>query len=465
MIDTKTGIEVTIRPSQSGEPFREYASSQGPTKKSGSKSESYIEAVTDQEFGVLVQLKPNFDYKGCSHAKIDLDIDNLHTSWCVRRPDKGDGRSEWMSKTRRMVDGEYRRRGFSFGEVLPDCSVDLSTEEEDSEADKRGKIIVTVIRGSSITQKRQTAPPNGTSDMTMTSSKRVAVDKGKSHTLKSVDLGPAEIHTTTSVFTAAKGAKGKEINFKFFYVSRMILELKGIVPVEMRPPTQWSPPLPILDSPREAPATTQQDVEDAVVAEVPFHDSRLDMTADLPNHTSTIDKTTPKPATAAPKRSRAVVSSASKYNGKSTQICLEDDSNEPRPTCHDDQDDEEITPLPAQNCPDPDDEELIVVSAQETRRTKIKRETQDTIDITADEPAAKKVKREVIDITDDEVADKKVKMEAGGSMGRRSSSAATFSTIKSEFAGGRSAKARQKAKLLLDLEANRIKRQLMDLED
>ncbi|KAK5676764.1 hypothetical protein LTS10_010528 [Elasticomyces elasticus] len=492
MIDAKDDVEVCIRSTKDDTPFAEYAPK---PKKRGNHNDAYIEAVTDQIFGISIRVGPDFDYKGCTHVRVLLSIDNMHTGWCFRKPLAGRGRSEWLDSSKRMVDGEWQNRGYSFGEVLLDPTITMSREEEDSEAEKRGKILVTLTRGHSITRQRtelQGGIPTGTPDMNMRSSKKVAVEKGKSHTLKTVNLGRAVVDPNVQCFTEAKGAKGKMIEFKFLYASRMILELKKIIPILMAPPAELPPPPPIPDTPLADPDTTQQVTETPAVPEgsVQTIDGfRLDMTVDLPNHTTTLDKITPDPDKPATQRPRAAAPSTARPKGKRTQICLDNENNEQSPACQDDEDDEEITPIPAQKCPDQDDEEITptpaqkcpdqddeeitIVSSRETGSTGLKREVRDVIDFTADKPAVKKVKREgveVIDLCSDELQDRKVKMEVGEFMGRRAASVAGFGRVKSEFSGGWGGRVKERARLRLELEGLDIKaeqnlvRRLMELD-
>ncbi|KAK5703160.1 hypothetical protein LTR97_004109 [Elasticomyces elasticus] len=451
MLDTKSGIEVTIKPTEAGIPFAEYAPK---PKKRGNHNDAYIEAVTDQVFGIFIRLGPDFDPKGCTHVKLALTMDNLHISWTSPRLVKGRGRDDWINSTTRH-------------------DIHMTNEEEDAEIDKRGKILVTVTRGSSICRNYPGVAPQGTPDMNMRTSKKVAVDKGKSHSLKSVDLGPASISTRTWVFKEATGPKGKGIEFKFLYASRAILELKKIIPPAISPPAAETPAPAAVNTPPASPALTQQATEIPVTPDLAtslVDGVRVDMSADLPNHSTTLDKLPPNPDAQPKTRPRAAAPSVPRTKGKQTQICL-DHENNTRSTCPEDEDDEEITPNPAQKCPDQDDEELTIVGSREMGSTGLKREAGDVIDFTADAPAVKKVKREVIDLCSDELEDRKVKMEVGGFMGRSASSVAGFGRVKSEFSGGWGGRVKERARLRLELEGldikaeqNLVRRRLMELK-
>ncbi|RMY64081.1 hypothetical protein D0863_10071 [Hortaea werneckii] len=136
---------------------------------------------------------------------------------------------------------------------------DLTVEQEEDEALKRGKIRVTVHLGQRkwLDGKLKYIPNYS---LPRETSKKVAIDRGRSHGVASVHDA---LHALTRLFPAdrlfsaipvdfeagdeneknftwipAQGYAGKGVTFTFFYASRMILELKQIIPTTATPPDQ-----------------------------------------------------------------------------------------------------------------------------------------------------------------------------------------------------------------------------------
>ncbi|KAK5743680.1 hypothetical protein LTR17_002587 [Elasticomyces elasticus] len=322
----------------------------------------------------------------------------------------------------------------------------------------RGRIDVTVQLGN-YKDLPGRLPCGELAPLAQETSKRVAIDKAKSHGLEFVPVSEhetvndgtpadrAEDFLADYEFKAARGKAGEITSFTFYYASRMVLELKKIVPVDMSLPAQASPLPSIPDTVLATAAPTQQVVKAGPTPETATHTDKDARAVPI------VAESKAKPTVVKLESARVPVikteqpaQATIKVEPKSTENATAATSTPTLPT-------RIATPTApraktnsAVICLDDDDDELTVVSAQETRRRNIKREPGTTIDFTSDEPAAKKMKREprnTIDITSDEPAVKKIKLEANVLAGSRAASVATASTAGTPVPGGRSKRRRR----------------------
>ncbi|KAK3619371.1 hypothetical protein LTR56_024054 [Elasticomyces elasticus] len=487
MIDAKTGFEATVRPYKSRKRYTEYRAPRESPLYNDDASDCYITAVTDERFVVDLNIPTSFDFKKYTHLELECCIDGGQenggaeaTTYYSKSSFRGKKIHCCFDSVVIQQGGEWQDVGFSFKalSIAEDC--ELNQEEEDRLVVDRGKIEVAVRLGNyKDIPGRQ--PYSERAQQSQETSKRVAVDKAKSHGLQLVPVGEHEMEQNVTPadradaylanyeFKPARGKAGEITWFTFYYVSRMVLELKKIIPVDMSVPAQASLLPSASDTMLASSAPTQQAVEAASTRK---------------NAVST-DKDAPAPAIVAGSDVKPTIVKSEPGTGptiKMEQPAQAKIKVEPKSIVNVDV--AASTPAPptrtatpttprakpnsAVICLDDDDDKIEVVSARETRRTNVKREPENTIDITSDEPAAKKIKRDPgnnIHVPTDESAAKKTKLEVGGVVGGRAASVASTSTFGSVGSGGQDAKAKRKARVMLELQEIALKKELMELED
>ncbi|RMY39208.1 hypothetical protein D0865_12885 [Hortaea werneckii] len=188
MYDEEAGIEVFVRPYDSDTAYREYRAPRSSPLYTGQKNERYIEAVNDERFEVVVKLEPAFDFKMYTGVKVCTNIDgggiSCHT---ILANPKRKVESRIVLRECFSYEGhEWQCVGFCFREAKALEDGHLTSEEEEHETSKRGRIEVGVQLGrwewinSKLNSRHNHALPEGTS-------KKVAVDKGRSHTVAPSD--------------------------------------------------------------------------------------------------------------------------------------------------------------------------------------------------------------------------------------------------------------------------------------
>ncbi|KAK5739865.1 hypothetical protein LTR17_004961 [Elasticomyces elasticus] len=487
MIDAKTGFEATVRPYKSPKRYTEYRAPRESPLYTDDASDCYIAAVTDERFVVDINIPASFDFKKYTDLELECCIDGGAdhggadtATFCPKSSFRGQKIQHCFDSVVVQQGGEWKDVGFSFKAlgIAEDC--ELSQEEEDRVVRNRGKIEVSVRLG----KYKDVPGRQSCGELALQSqetSKRVAIDKAKSHGLKLVPVGEHEMEQDLTPadradsfladyeFKPARGKAGEITWFTFYYASPMVLELKKIIPVDMSVPAQASPLPSASDTMLASSAPTQQVVEAASTGKAAVStdkDPRARAIVAVSDVKPTIVKS--EPGTGPTIKMEQPAQAKIKVEPKSIVNVDVAASTPAPPTRTATPTTPRAKPNSAVICLDDDDDKIEVVSARETRRTNVKREPGNTIDTTSDEPAVKKIKRDpgnTIDSTADEPAAKKVKLEAGGVVGSRAASVATTSTIESAVLGGQDAKAKRKARVMLELQEIALKKELMELED
>ncbi|KAK3649271.1 hypothetical protein LTR56_006172 [Elasticomyces elasticus] len=484
MLDAKSNIRAYIKPYGKGDgramPYRGYRTPKESPLYTGAENECYISAVTNERFIMRVNIPKTFDFKKSTHVQISYLIDGgtagggvSITEHLEKPPPPGEALQDTTSEFTAVVDGKWRGVGFAFEELSASENCDLSQEEEDRETLNRGKIEIKVQRGR-YKDLGTMYPYTVTALPAHETSKRVAIDKGKSHSLQFVPLTGDDVVEASNEFEdydwkPARGKAGKEIVFTFYYASRMILELKKIIPLEASVPAQVSPPIPASAASQADLAPTQQAMQHASTTannNQPAKNAQTPAIVAETKPTPTLVKS--EPANLPTIRTEQPFLAKIKEEPNSTAYANPATPTPPSPAIVATSTAPKAKPKSAVICLDGDDDKIEVVSTRETRRTNVKREPGNTIDITSDEPAAKKIKRDPgnnVDFTADEPAAKKIKLEDNVFAGSRAASVASTSTLASAGLGGQDAKAKRKARVMLELQEIALKKELMELED
>ncbi|KAK5122856.1 hypothetical protein LTR85_003771 [Meristemomyces frigidus] len=238
MFDSQSGIEAYVAPYHLEidlEHCHEYLAPESSPLFTGMANERYIEALTDQRFEVGVVLPVSFDFKKNTHVQVSYTIDGEASG--VEHVEKPNRRRKEVRDSAAsyvgLVDRKWKEIGFSFGELKAVEHCELSREDEDTEISRRGQIKVELQLGH-MQVRKSLVDASTHHPLVLESSKRVAVDQGKSHSLKNIlldiDEQRAEEISSDYTWTPAPGTNGRKVEFTFFYASRMILELKKIIP-------------------------------------------------------------------------------------------------------------------------------------------------------------------------------------------------------------------------------------------
>lgn len=148
-----------------------------------------IEAKTDQRFQIEVVITKNFDFQSCRYVRALDEIDSGTRTLSkhifnnrIGANAKKHRHSYHLSTLRTSNGGSWKNFGFAFPELKQDDSIDLTADAAAKEALQRGKITVTLQRGSTIcTAFDPDDEPRHPPMLSMKVSKKVIKDQCKTH--------------------------------------------------------------------------------------------------------------------------------------------------------------------------------------------------------------------------------------------------------------------------------------------
>lgn len=117
-------VEVTIVSTSTGQPLTEFGDPDPKTEEHGKEVQKYIEAVTDEDFKIVIRLKKGFRFHGADGINATLRIDGtaVNCLWYLARPEKTHPLkplkkigSETLSSTVTRKGAEWFNIAFSFG--------------------------------------------------------------------------------------------------------------------------------------------------------------------------------------------------------------------------------------------------------------------------------------------------------------------------------------------------------------
>ncbi|KAI7713798.1 hypothetical protein KC322_g3393 [Hortaea werneckii] len=216
MYDEESDVEAFIRPLDSNIRYRELKAPPSSPMYTGNPNECYIQAVDGEQFVMVVNLGENFDSQGYDAVRVDIKIDGrLLLCYSFNAPPRGSA---------------YTKQLVSFTDTA-----EHAEGEDDQELQDPGEIQIMLIRGKRIPRKEMKVFPRGRAGPPVSpekATKRAATDHGRSHRVRGLPLGRQDRSMIESrhYWTNGKNEAGKPIIFKFFYTSKMFMEIKKIIP-------------------------------------------------------------------------------------------------------------------------------------------------------------------------------------------------------------------------------------------
>ncbi|KAF7192160.1 hypothetical protein HII31_06546 [Pseudocercospora fuligena] len=253
--DITTGVEASVVAVANGKPGKPYPVHSSKPSQGGQKPDKdtgYLEVEAGQNFGIKVVFHRTFAFMRQKGIRItyDIDGDENHICHCMLEKDKKkrDGtREDQLLGFRDNVHGEWKSFGLAFAksEIVEDAT-EIPEEKEALDARGRGKIVITIRRGTFVNRTTDEAGTRGgrflpsTPTTTAKTTKKIATDNGKGFFTECVELGDApgdaewiDFQPPPGLKKGARPKKGsvhEEIKFTFFYLSREYLEQKEILP-------------------------------------------------------------------------------------------------------------------------------------------------------------------------------------------------------------------------------------------
>jgi hypothetical protein len=197
----------------------------------------YIRVVTDDQFIVMVDITPEFDFKGQPHVQIRVTIDGeedimyflsayevstLNARDLMRRINLFD--------TERFVNRKWMSCALSFAELEIDDSIVQSKREALEDSINLGSIVVKITRGKISARKHEKMFPRECAKDITAASRAVVETHHVTHTCKALPLSERGQPWVQWEFTPAPGVAGRPQETTIFYRSQEALELLHVIP-------------------------------------------------------------------------------------------------------------------------------------------------------------------------------------------------------------------------------------------
>ena len=197
MYDSASGLHVYLQPHGTDLQYTEHEAPRGSPIYTGNARERCIEAITGQRFVMVVELPPEFSFKGSSHIQMTYDVgDGKHGfKRCCASEEIILGKSfKDIASTCRVLSngtwqdaGVWQEIGFVFGELTPNNIIDLSEDQQAVGTFERERVRITVQRGTA--QERSVSA--GELDLSETwanldleTTRSAAIERGKRHSTR-----------------------------------------------------------------------------------------------------------------------------------------------------------------------------------------------------------------------------------------------------------------------------------------
>lgn len=120
-----------------------------------SNGKHYIEAVTGDQFVVIIDVTPEFNFEGQQSVEIRCSIDGAEdVAWFLFATEMARLRARHSMRrvnffdTERIIDDQWMSCALSFGELQIDNSIVQTPHQAFMQSIKLGRIVVTVTRGT-----------------------------------------------------------------------------------------------------------------------------------------------------------------------------------------------------------------------------------------------------------------------------------------------------------------------------
>lgn len=199
----------------------------------------YIKVATGEQFIVIVDISPDFNFMGCPEVEIRCTIDDEDVKWALSAVELARLRAQHNMRrinffdTERFIDGRWMRCALSFGELRVDDSVHWTPGEVFRQSVDRGCIRVQITRGSSQLWGPEPIWPHECATDVKTVSSAAMEDSQISHALEAVPFEECRQPWQDWHFVPAILRTGS-IELYIHYASQEALELLGIAPDEVK---------------------------------------------------------------------------------------------------------------------------------------------------------------------------------------------------------------------------------------
>lgn len=197
----------------------------------------YIESVTGDQFVVIIDVTPEFNFEGQQSVEIRCSMDGAEdVAWFLFATEMARLRARHSMRrvnffdTERVIDDQWMSCALSFGELQIDDSIVQTPHQAFMQSIKLGRIVVTVTRGTTSPWGPEPMFSHDCAKDISFASRAVVEDHHITHMLKTLPLAQRGQPLSQFHFEPSDGSEGFPLAFKILYRSKAALELLHVIP-------------------------------------------------------------------------------------------------------------------------------------------------------------------------------------------------------------------------------------------
>ena len=197
---------------------------------------SYIKVATGDQFIVIIDISPDFDFMGAPEVQICCRIDEDHAMWALSAADIARLRDQHNMRrinffdTERFIDDRWMRCALSFGELEISNRNNWSPQRIRELSFDLGRIVVTITRGATQPWGPVMVEPEEAAYDHECTARAVVENHHITHALKALPFEECFQPWQDWHFEPAHGRAGRPMELEICYRSQETLELLGIAP-------------------------------------------------------------------------------------------------------------------------------------------------------------------------------------------------------------------------------------------
>lgn len=197
---------------------------------------SYIKVATGEQFVVIIEISPDFDFMGAPEVQIRCKIDCEDTMWSLSAAELARLRAQHNMRrinyfdTERFIGGRWMRCALSFGELIVNERDYWSPQEVRSHSVTLGRIVVMITRGATEEWGPVMVEPREATRDWVCTARAVVENHHIIHALKALPFEETLQPWQDWHFEPADGVAGRPMKLEIRYRSQEALELLGVAP-------------------------------------------------------------------------------------------------------------------------------------------------------------------------------------------------------------------------------------------
>jgi len=196
----------------------------------------YIKVATGEQFVVIIDITPEFNFMRCPDVQIRCSIDGeAEVMWFLSAAEMATLRDQHSMRrinyfdTERVIDNKWMSCALSFADLTIDDTGFQAPEYDRNDCIHLGRVAVTIRRGTAKACAPERMMPNECASDVSVACRAAVEDHHITHTMKALPLEERPQPWVHCKFSPASGPAGDKLRLYVHYRSQEALELLGVV--------------------------------------------------------------------------------------------------------------------------------------------------------------------------------------------------------------------------------------------